>query len=437
VEIYYSNGDYFWGDCVHGVKEGSASVVLSNGDNLMGRFLDGRLEGLVTETIGFCDRDNVTREVYYRRGVRHGFYREWGPSRTSGSKPNQREFWALGRFESGRKVGTHWLSTVGRGWLVGPLDQHNRSEGDDVVFLFSDLTTTIQGSYSQGRLVSGGQARLTGSGKEVGVEVPRAALLPGPALSYQLSNRFCITPRPLLADPYERRYIHVGASQTPGAGEGLWVKTAIPAEQTVAVFNGLRQRTLPGVKTTDKSWSDYRISCTKEIDLDINQVAESLANYRNTLAHKTCHSFTPNCYFQQLWHPYHGLVMSIVAGRALAAGEEVFVSYNYALEGAPTWYQALWFEHLRGEEGLTEAEVQDWVLRYQRRTGFCLEVPPPPRDSPRYNPCGTCTSHVGHNHSSISCSSCSKWFHLFCTKVNIQAALEEESEFTWLCASCQ
>ena len=37
VEIYYSNGDYFWGDCVHGVKEGSASVVLSNGDNLMGR----------------------------------------------------------------------------------------------------------------------------------------------------------------------------------------------------------------------------------------------------------------------------------------------------------------------------------------------------------------------------------------------------------------
>ena len=143
-------------------------------------------------------------------------------------------------------------------------------------------------------------------------------------------------------------------------------------------------RTLPGVKTTDKSWSDYRISCTKEIDLDINQVAESLANYRNTLAHKTCHSFTPNCYFQQLWHPYHGLVMSIVAGRALAAGEEVFVSYNYALEGAPTWYQALWFEHLRGEEGLTEAEVQDWVLRYQRRTGFCVEVPPPPRDSPRW-----------------------------------------------------
>ena len=38
MEIYYTNGDYFWGDCVHGVKEGLASVVLKNGDNLMGRW---------------------------------------------------------------------------------------------------------------------------------------------------------------------------------------------------------------------------------------------------------------------------------------------------------------------------------------------------------------------------------------------------------------
>ena len=33
--------------------------------------------------------------------------------------------------------------------------------------------------------------------------------------------------------------------------------------------------------------------------------------------------------------------MSIVASRDLVAGEEVFVSYNYALEKAPEWYQVL------------------------------------------------------------------------------------------------
>ena len=35
----------------------------------------------------------------------------------------------------------------------------------------------------------------------------------------------------------------------------------------------------------------------------------------------------------------YGLVMSIVATRDLVAGEEIFVSYNYALEKAPEWYQ--------------------------------------------------------------------------------------------------
>ena len=31
--------------------------------------------------------------------------------------------------------------------------------------------------------------------------------------------------------------------------------------------------------------------------------------------------------------------MSIVATRDLVASEEIFVSYNYALEKAPEWYQ--------------------------------------------------------------------------------------------------
>merc|ERR1712038_2224063 len=84
--------------------EGLASVVLANGDNLMGRFRNGQLEGLVTETLSFCERDNVSREVFYKQGVRHGFYREFGP----GLKPGSRQFWAIGRFEGDRKIGTHW-----------------------------------------------------------------------------------------------------------------------------------------------------------------------------------------------------------------------------------------------------------------------------------------------------------------------------------------
>ena len=56
------------------------------------RFRNGQLEGLVTETLSFCERDNVSREVFYHRGVRHGFYR---------SLPS--DSWVLGR---------NWLSNI-------------------------------------------------------------------------------------------------------------------------------------------------------------------------------------------------------------------------------------------------------------------------------------------------------------------------------------
>ena len=56
AEIYYENGDYYWGDLEHGSREGMASLVFKNGDSLMGRFKDNQLQGFVQETISFCDR---------------------------------------------------------------------------------------------------------------------------------------------------------------------------------------------------------------------------------------------------------------------------------------------------------------------------------------------------------------------------------------------
>ena len=37
----------------------------------------------------------------------------------------------------------------------------------------------------------------------------------------------------------------------------------------------------------------------------------------------------------------------------------------------------------------------------------------------RNNPCGACLNHVGCSLPSISCNSCTTWFHLSCTKVTI------------------
>ena len=40
--------------------------------------------------------------------------------------------------------------------------------------------------------------------------------------------------------------------------------------------------------------------------------------------------------------------MSIVAVRAITAGEELFVCYNYRLDQAPPWYRDLWHKHCHG-----------------------------------------------------------------------------------------
>ena len=39
--------------------------------------------------------------------------------------------------------------------------------------------------------------------------------------------------------------------------------------------------------------------------------------------------------------------MSIVACRNIMKNEEVLVSYNYELSGAPEWYKDLWQNHKR------------------------------------------------------------------------------------------
>ena len=65
VEIFYENGDYFWGWYSQGVREGQGSLVKNSGDHYLGKYINGRLQGLVTETVDFSEFHNISREVFY------------------------------------------------------------------------------------------------------------------------------------------------------------------------------------------------------------------------------------------------------------------------------------------------------------------------------------------------------------------------------------
>ena len=89
------------------------------------------------------------------------------------------------------------------------------------------------------------------------------------------------------------------------AGEGLFAKTDIPRGSLVALFNGVRQHTMPGQLDT-RAWSDYRIENGDNTDMDILPGQEDLSVYCATLGHKVNNSFDNNCTFARYWHPRFG-----------------------------------------------------------------------------------------------------------------------------------
>ena len=135
VEIYYVSGDHFCGTFNHGRKIGLGVESYKNGDTFTGIFKNGHLDGFVRETL----EDNITREVFYRNGVKHGFYREFGHSK---------QFLAFGRFENGKKVGSHWCWSRGDSYLVGSVDENNKPDGKNIFFLYQDLATTLCGDFT-------------------------------------------------------------------------------------------------------------------------------------------------------------------------------------------------------------------------------------------------------------------------------------------------
>ncbi len=118
------------------------------------------------------------------------------------------------------------------------------------------------------------------------------------------------------------------------------------------------------------------------------------------------------------------MVMSVVALRPVARGQEVLVNYNYALHlarsslkmnkldefvgntppfQAPDWYRDLYFHHLRYVEGRSEEFVYGVAKRRSREAGGAhVRVPPPERtDRERFLPCGVCGEHVAFDCFSV------------------------------------
>ena len=105
----------------------------------------------------------------------------------------------------------------------------------------------------------------------------------------------------------------------------------------------------------------YLIALDPEHDIDMPpEIGLDQSKYVATLGHKTNHWFTPNCYFGWATHPRHGRlgyktfaievikqcfrIRSVVSLRAIKAGEELTVDYDYQPQDkyTPAWYNKLY-----------------------------------------------------------------------------------------------
>jgi len=246
------------------------------------------------------------------------------------------------------RIGWWWEGGEHRGgWLGG-------RPGHLEVFIYPDMKTAISGTFSEdGRLVEGSECEVLAATYEQGVLVPVLSKTFGPTFHYEELTSWDVERQPLMADPYECRWCQVQGSKLEQGGEGLFSKREVEEGDLVAFYGGIQ------VDHTNYA-SDYKIRLTDDTDIDIPQAWLDTESYCATLAHKTNHSFTPNCQWNDFFHPRFGLLRSVQAIRHIDEGEEILVNYKIGpLPSAPDWYKQVLLRHLQSEG--KEEEVPSWL----------------------------------------------------------------------------
>ena len=281
----------------------------------------------------------------------------------------------VGRYRSGLAWGQCWQGVEGGGWITGQVDSRGELSGDNIAFIYPDLTTAILGRFERGVLVSGLPGRITGMVVVEDIAVPQISLTTtqSDCVTFSPSTEESVGLQPLVRDPYEARTVEVGPSQVGGGGEGLFLRRNVQRNEVVAFYNGVR---LPPRHGRKETWEDsgYKIfTNTEDVwgeRMDLPGDLVDTENYRATLGHKINHNLDYNCTEWFFQHPRHGLIPCITAIRDISEGEELYLHYGYDPRNCPPWYEELLTDFLSRHPELQLEQAADpkrLVRKYQLR----------------------------------------------------------------------
>jgi len=378
-----------------GIVEGEGGLMYEDKDTFMGVFFNGienrkgvhtyssRSDDTGVEKIegewinGLLNGDTKAHMVntgwmegYYKDGVPHGFFREFGP-RWKG-RPTLR---MVGRHYKGVKRGIIWKGMWDRsGWIVGKVDDKGAFTGDDIAYIYPDMKMAIRGEFKDEKLVSGQVCELLGVEVEDGIKKPVFSECSGKVYEYENPTIRNIADHPLLRDPWETERIYVDESELPQGGEGLFAKKDFVAGDIVALYNGIKIKTST-YASEHMPHSDYRIRLNGDIDMDIPNGYHKISQYCATLAHKANHTFSPNCEWTLYEHPRFGLIRSLTARIPIKKDEEILVNYQMCLAKSPEWYRCVWIAHMRVIKKNDDKAIKRYIDRQYELQGYRIPLP--------------------------------------------------------------
>ena len=231
----------------------------------------------------------------YSRGLKHGLERKFDS--VYGKAGNLRR---VAYYCNDQIIGKVWQCLMGGAYLVGTVDSETEKiNGKDVIYVYPDLQTAIQGRFVDGHMVSGQMCSVEDAYVDPETQMMTLTVTEekyGPKLKRDVSTDTVISRYPLDQDLWESSRVEARVSGLgESAGEGLYTRTYIEEGQIVALFNGVRTKSCRNNKNDKPNQSyDYRIRLNGEEDIDIPPQFTSLDQYSATLGHKANHSFNPN-----------------------------------------------------------------------------------------------------------------------------------------------
>jgi len=335
--LEYDEGTYLSGTWIHGKREGhfkfDTGNMRSSINYMEGNYKDDELCGKARIQL----RDESWMEGFFKESVLHGFCRYFD---------KQKQLTFIGMHRNGKPFGTCWKILKGGGYVVGKVNEDGQLTGTNIAYMFPDIETALVGIFEDGVMKEAKATKLSEVILDYGcIKVPKFSSTVGATLYRELSTSDFVTNFPLIKDPYEEKMVFVKQSLVEGAQEGLFANQAVKANTTLAFYNGIRRKKPEnGCPTWQNEANAYKIfdPNNKEGVVDIPEKYHAYSSYCASLAHKTNHSFIPNCEFGEFIHPRWGLVPCIQAMHDIAEGEEIFVWYGYDLDYCPDWYLDAW-----------------------------------------------------------------------------------------------